>query len=375
MQFRDLNRQYAAMTAEMDAAIKAVLQRADFIGGTEVWALEQRLAAYVGARHCITCANGTDALSLALEAMGIGPGDAVFVPDFTFFASGETVARAGAVPIFVDVEAETFNLSPVALEAAIKRVLAQGALQPRVIMPVDLFGLPARYDKLLPLARQYGLMVLEDGAQGFGGILNGQRVCSFGDVSITSFFPAKPLGCYGDGGAVFTDSDEMATTVRSLAVHGKGQNKYDNVRVGVNSRLDTLQAAVLLVKMDYFDLELKAVQEVADWYGATLSGAFEIPVVPVGFSSSWAQYTLRLHNGSQRDAIIAAMKAEGVPSMVYYPTAMHRQTAFTGASSSRADCPVTERLCETVLSLPMHPYLTEAELERVAETVGRHLNG
>lgn len=248
MQFRDLQKQYQTLKPQIDAAIQAVLTDANFISGPQVIGLEHHLAEYVGAKHCITCGNGTDALTLALMAWNIGPGDAVFVPDFTFFASGETPAYQGAVPVFVDVEEDTFNMSPASLKAAIEAVLKEDVLRPRAIIAVDLFGQPADYPVLREIADSYGLLILEDGAQGFGGRIGEQRACSFGDISTTSFFPAKPLGCYGDGGAIFTDNDEWAELMRSLRIHGKGTDKYDNVRIGLNSRLDTLQAAVLDVK-------------------------------------------------------------------------------------------------------------------------------
>ena len=319
MEFRDLNAQYQALKGGIDAGIARVLEHGRYIGGPEVAELEARLAAYVGARHCITCANGTDALQLALMAWGVGPGDAVFVPDFTFFASGEAPALLGAMPV-----------------------------------SVDLFGLPADYTAIREVCERHRMLLLEDGAQGFGGSIGSRMACSFGDVSTTSFFPAKPLGCYGDGGAVFTDNDEWAELVRSYAVHGKGSMKYDNVRVGVNSRLDTAQAAVLLAKLDAFEGELDAVGGAAALYSGALAGSgLALPEVPEGFRSSWAQYTVRLPEGLDRDALQAALKERGVPTMVYYPKPMHGQGAFEGACLCPDGCPVTERLCETVLSLPM----------------------
>ncbi len=373
MQFRDLGAQYQAMKGEIDRAISSVLDEGNFIGGWQVSELERVLCGYVGARHCIACANGTDALALALMAWGIGPGDAVFVPDFTFFASGEVVSLVGATPVFVDVEMDTYNISPQKLEEAIVRTEREGELRPRVAMAVDLFGQPANYPKIREVAGRHGLLVLEDGAQGLGGRIGERMACSFGDISTTSFFPAKPLGCYGDGGAVFTDNDEWAERIRSLHVHGKGKDKYDNVRVGMNSRLDTVQAAVLLAKFPHFrSRELEAVDNAARTYTELLRGHVATPTVREGFSSSWAQYTIRLEERRQRDALQAHLREHGVPSMVYYQKAMHRQVAFSDVKSEDREFPNTLALCETVLSLPMHPYLREVDIHDVTEVLKNH---
>ena len=376
MEFRDLKRQYAAWKQDIDEAVSSVLLSARFISGPQVRELEERLAEYTGVRHCVTCGNGTDAISLAMAVWGIGPGDAVFVPDFTFFSSGECPALAGASPVFVDVDPDTFNLDPERLEEAVLAVKARGELTPRAVVAVDLFGLPADFPRIRDVCRRHGLLLLEDGAQGFGGSLDGKRACSFGDISITSFFPAKPLGCYGDGGAVFTDSDEWAALLRSLCVHGKsGEDKYDNVRIGRNSRLDTLQAAVLLPKLRAFEtFELEAVNRAAALYTEALAGCgLALPRVPDGAVSSWAQYTVRLPETVDRAALQARLREDGIPSMVYYARPMHRQGAFRGTVSTQADCPVTERLCRTVLSLPMHPYLTEEEIRAVADALRSNL--
>lgn len=366
MEFRDLKAQYHALKTEIDSAVSHVIQSGQYIGGDEVVALERELADYVGVRHCITCANGTDALQLALMAWGIGEGDAVIVPDFTFFSSGEVVAAVGATPVFVDVLEDTFNIdsSQIVPACACARELG---LRPRVVVAVDLFGLPADYPAIRRVCDSEGLLLLEDGAQGFGGSIYGRRACSFGDISTTSFFPAKPLGCYGDGGAVFTDNDEWAALIRSYAVHGKGSMKYDNVRVGMNSRLDTIQAAILRVKLGAFaEHEVNDVNERACWYGEKLNGAlFGLPVVSEGFQSSWAQYTLRLAEGNGRDVLQKDLRDKGVPTMVYYPKPMHEQTAFSELSLNLG-CPVTERLCRTVLSLPMGPYLSPADADAIA---------
>ena len=375
MQFRDLSAQYAALKDDIDAGIARVLKHGRYIGGPEVTELEGCLAAYVGARYCITCANGTDALQLALMAWGVGPGDAVFVPDFTFFASGEAPALLGATPVFVDVDERTFNLDPAKLEEAVRFVENETDLLPRAVVAVDLFGLPADYPAIREVCERHGMLLLEDGAQGFGGSIDGKMACSFGDVSTTSFFPAKPLGCYGDGGAVFTDSDEWAGLIRSYAVHGKGSMKYDNVRVGINSRLDAVQAAVLLVKLGVFEgRELDAVNEAAGLYGEALAGiGLLLPRVPEGYRSSWAQYTVQLSEGCGRDAMQTELKAQGVPTMVYYPKPMHEQAAFADAHLCPDGCPVTKRLCETVLSLPMGPYLHSRNLIHVVEALKNSL--
>lgn len=372
MQFRDLKHQYQILKQDINQAVLDVMQSGAFIMGQPVKDLEAELAEYVGVKHCISCANGTDALTIALKVWGIGPGDAVFVPDFTFFSSAEVVSLEGATPVFVDVEEETFNISANDLERAIKDVYDEGKLTPRVIVAVDLFGLPANYPAIRKIANQYGLLILEDGAQGFGGNIQGKKACSFGDISTTSFFPAKPLGCYGDGGALFTDNDDWAKLADSYRVHGKGSFKYDNVRIGLNSRLDTLQAAILRVKLKAFrDYELDDVNKVAAKYTELLKDVpgIKTPVIPEGFYSSWAQYTLRLESKEQRDALQARLKEKGIPSMVYYPTPMHAQTAFKDLPSSIRHIPSATKLSETVLSLPMHPYLTEEETGIIAHHV------
>ena len=292
MEFRDLKKQYAVLKDRIDVGIAEVLTSARFISGPQVKELEQKLAQYVGVKHCITCANGTDAITLALMAWGIGEGDAVFVPDFTFFSSGECPAYEGATPVYVDVEAASFNMDPQKLEIAVEKVLTEGKYRPRAVIAVDLFGRPADYEKIIPICKKYGMYLLEDGAQGFGGSIGGKMACSFGDISTTSFFPAKPLGCYGDGGAVFTDDDAWAALIRSLTVHGKnGNDKYDNIRIGMNSRLDTLQAAVLLPKLEAFATqELADVNAVAESYTQLLeSSSLRLPKIPDSMVSSWAQ--------------------------------------------------------------------------------------
>ena len=376
MEFRDLKQQYQVLKADIDQTVLHVMQSGAFIMGQAVKDLEQELKTYVGVSHCVSCANGTDALSLALKVWGIGPGDAVFVPDFTFFASAEVVSLEGATPVFVDVDADTFNISPTDLERAIEDTLTEGKLRPRVIIAVDLFGLPADYPAIRRIAERHHLLILEDGAQGFGGRIGSQRACSFGDIATTSFFPAKPLGCYGDGGALFTDNEEWAHLADSYRVHGKGSQKYDNVRIGMNSRLDTIQAAILQVKLKAFRAyELEAVNRVACEYTELLKALPDVktPVIPDGFSSSWAQYTIQVKTKEQRDCLQASLKAEGIPSMVYYPKPMHQQAAFAATGASAERCPMAAKLSGTVLSLPMHPYLSREETERVACTIKSHL--
>ena len=389
MEFRDLKKQYQVLRKEMDQAVLDAIASGAYIMGPQVRELEQQLAEYVGVKHCLTCANGTDALTLALKAWGIGSGDAVFVPDFTFFSSAEVVPLEGAEPVFVDVCEDTFNVDAADLELAVERVLAEGRLRPRVVVAVDLFGLPADYHAIRAVTDKYGLLILEDGAQGFGGTIEGKRACSFGDISTTSFFPAKPLGCYGDGGAVFTDNDEWSALIASYRVHGKGTFKYDNVRIGLNSRLDTVQAAVLQVKLNAFaDYELDAVNKVAARYTELLQG-LATPVIPEGYRSSWAQYTVRFTSREERDAVQAALKADGIPAMVYYPKPLHLQTAFADAFASlgmtspchseeaesrrRNLCPVATSLCERVLSLPLHPYMTDEDIKTVSDVIRKTL--
>lgn len=376
MEFRDLKRQYQVLKPQMDAAMLEVAENCNFISGKQVTELEQQLAEYVGVKHCVTCGNGTDALTLVMMAWDIKAGDAVFVPTFTFFASAEVVAFEGATPVFVDVDERTFNVDPVKLEKAIEQVKKEGKLNPRAVIAVDLFGQPADYTKIEEICKKHGLLLLEDGAQGFGGKIGDRTACSFGDAAATSFFPAKPLGCYGDGGAVFTNDDEMADYMRSIRVHGKSPaDKYDNLRIGLNSRLDTIQAAVLKVKLQAFkDHELENVNRAAKLYDEYLGNVVKTPVVPEGFYSSWAQYTLILDSKEQRTHLQKELKEQGIPTMVYYPKPMHLQGAFADLGYKKGDFPVAESLCERVLSLPMHPYLNEEDIRFVANAVKAALN-
>lgn len=376
MQFRNLKAQYNYNKASIDSAIQTVLDGGQYIGGKPVDDLEKELAEYVGVKHCITCANGTDALSLVLMAWGIKEGDAVFVPDFTFFSTGEVVSFNGATPVFVDVDEKTFNIDPNKLKRSIEKVIEEGNLIPKVVIPVDLFGLPANYNKIEGISKKYNMLVLEDGAQGFGGSIDGKMACSFGDAATTSFFPAKPLGCYGDGGAIFTDSDETAELIRSYKVHGKGKNKYDNVRIGVNSRLDTIQAAILQVKLRAFrEHELDGVNSAYELYSDNLRDSVDIPLIPKGYHSSFAQYTIKLKTREQRDAMQAMLLGKGIPTMIYYNKPMHLQQAFSNLSFNEKEFEVTNKLCDTVLSLPMHPYIKEEEVNEVCDAIQHFMKG
>lgn len=371
MQFRDLGAQYRALKTDIDQGIQSVIESTSFILGAPVTELENKLAEYVGRKYCVSCGNGTDALQMSLMTWGIGPGDAVFAADFTYFASAGTTSILGGTPVLVDIDLDTFNMSPEALEASIQKVITEGKLRPKAIVPVDLFGLPADYTRILPIAKKYGLKVLEDAAQGFGGKINGKLACSFGDLSATSFFPAKPLGCYGDGGAVFTDDPEVDARLRSLRAQGKSPtDKYDNREIGINSRLDTLQAAILLPKFKAFvEYELEAVNRVAGWYTERLKERFKTPVIPAGFYSSWAQYTILLNSKEERDAMQKHLKNAGIPSMVYYPRGLHQQAAYQWMNLTDAFYPNTVEATKRVLSLPMYPYLAEDAVDAIAKVL------
>mgnify|MGYP000849553960 FL=1 len=360
MQFIDLQRQYQELEKEINKSIRNVLEHGKYIMGPEVHLLESELCDYTGSKYCLTCANGTDALQMALMALGIGPGDAVFVPSFTFMSTAEVVNLVGATPVFADIEIDSFNLDPESFEKAVKETLSKGILKPKAVIPVDLFGQCADYEKIESIAKKYGLFVIEDAAQGFGGSIKGRMACSFGDISTTSFFPAKPLGCYGDGGAVFTDNDEIFQLMSSIRVHGKGTMKYDNVRVGLNSRLDTIQAAILLPKLHAFiSSELELRNKWADLYTELLKYKVRTPYVPNGYISSWAQYTILLDDSEQREHIQKNLKAKGIPTNVYYTKPLHLQTVYLPLGYPKGSLPFSEEASERVLSLPMHPYMAE----------------
>ena len=365
MQFIDLKTQYALLKPEIDARIQGVLDAQAFIQGPDVRELETALGEFCGAKRVVTCANGTDALQLALMALEIGPGDAVFVPSFTYTATAEVILLLGARPVFVDSDPDTFNIDFDSAEAAIVRTRQEGVLRPAVLMTVDLFGLPVDYDRARDLATRHGLAFISDAAQGFGASFKGRRVGSgIADITTTSFFPAKPLGCYGDGGAVFTDDDRIADVIRPICLHGKGKEKYDVVRVGVNSRLDTLQAAILLPKLAAFGDELEKRHAVARRYTERLRDHVATPQAAEGDERfAWAQYTVKV---ADRDGVQARLKAAGVPSNVYYPRPMHLQPAYLEYSAGEGSLPVAEKLSQVVLSLPMHPYLSDDEVDQVA---------
>jgi dTDP-4-amino-4,6-dideoxygalactose transaminase len=368
MQFIDLKSQYAELKGDIDARIQAVLDRQAFIQGPEVRELEEALAAFSGAKRVVTCANGTDALQLALMALEIGPGDAVFVPSFTYTATAEVILLLGARPVFVDSDADTFNIDFDHADAVIEQTRQAGALRPAAILTVDLFGQPVDYERAREVADKHGIAFISDAAQGFGASFKGRRVGSgMADITTTSFFPAKPLGCYGDGGAVFTDDDAIADTIRSICLHGKGEAKYDVVRVGVNSRLDTLQAAILLPKLAAFADELEKRHQVAHAYIDRLRNHVGTPIAAEGDERfAWAQFTIKVDN---RDEVQARLKEAGIPSNVYYPRPMHLQPAYLQYGDGEGSMPVAERLSEIVLSLPMHPYLSDDEIERVCAAV------
>jgi len=366
IQMLDLDAQRRAIGPVMNERIQRVLDHGKFIMGPEVQELEEALAERAGVKHVVSCGNGTDALQLVLMAWGIGPGDAVFVPSFTFTATAEVVALLGATPMFCDVHEDTYNLDVASLESAVQMVLAEGRLDPKVVIPVDLFGLPADYPAIQKVAARYGLRVLADAAQSFGATLEDRPVGSLADATATSFFPAKPLGCYGDGGAVFTNDGDLAAMMRSLRVHGKGTDKYDTVRIGVNSRLDTIQAAVLLAKLTVFEAEINERQRIAARYREALGGVpgFELPSPA---PSAWAQYTIRVTDVSavDRDGLAAALSALGVPTAVYYPRALHDQPAYKTSGSDHDVAPKARYMTSSVLSLPMQPYLVNSDVNRV----------
>jgi dTDP-4-amino-4,6-dideoxygalactose transaminase len=369
--FIDVVAQRRRLGGAIDAALARVLAHCQFILGPEVRALESELAKFCGARHAITCASGTDALMLALMAKDIGPGDAVFCPSFTFCATAEVAALVGATPVFVDVEADNFNISADGLAAALGTAKALG-LTPKAVIPVDLFGLPADHDAIAAVARAADLFVLDDAAQAFGASYKGRALGTFGHATATSFFPAKPLGCYGDGGAVFTDDDALAETIVSLRVHGQGNDKYDNVRIGLASRLDTIQAAILSEKLKIFPEEIAARDEAARRYAQGLGDLAIVPKVPSDSTSVWAQYTIRI-SGGRRDKVAAALKAEGIPTAIYYPIPLHRQQAYRHYPVGEGGLTVSEQLAAEVLSLPMHGYLDVATQDRIIDAARRAL--
>jgi dTDP-4-amino-4,6-dideoxygalactose transaminase len=366
--FIDIAAQRRRLGKSVDEAVGRVLAHCQFINGPEVTQLEAELAAFSGAKHVVTCASGTDALLMVLMAKGVGRGDAVLCPSFTFCATGEVVALLGATPVFVDVDEATFNVDPVSLKDGIAVAKRQG-LKPRAIIPVDLFGQPADHDAIGAIAEAEGMFVLDDAAQAFGASYKGRRLGTLGLATATSFFPAKPLGCFGDGGAIFTDDAALAETLRSVRVHGQGSEKYDNVRLGLTARLDTMQAAILIEKLKIFEDEIAARNKVAERYARGLGNVVSVPRVASGCTSVWAQYTIRLPNGGDRDGFAAALKAQGIPTAIYYPKSMHQQTAYRDFPVADGGLRASEKLSGDVISLPMHAYLDEPAQERVIRAV------
>jgi dTDP-4-amino-4,6-dideoxygalactose transaminase len=366
--FIDIAAQRHRLGKSIDEAVSRVLTHCQFINGPEVAALEAALAAYSGAKHVVSCASGTDALLMVLMARQVGPGDAVLCPSFTFCATGEAVALVGATPVFVDVDEATFNMDPVSLERGIATARARG-LKPRAVIVVDLFGQSADHDGIGAVAEAEGLFVLDDAAQGFGASYKGRKLGTFGLATATSFFPAKPLGCYGDGGAIFTDDDELADVLRSIRMHGQGSDRYDNVRLGITGRLDTMQAAVLIEKLKIFEDEIATRNRIAERYARGLGNVVTVPRLASGCTSVWAQYTIRLPVGTDRDGFAADLKAQGIPTAIYYTKSMHQQTAYKHYPVADGGLPASERLSDDVISLPMHAYLDEATQDRVIKAV------
>jgi dTDP-4-amino-4,6-dideoxygalactose transaminase len=366
--FIDIAAQRRRLGKSIDEAVARVLTHCQFINGPEVIQLEAELAAFSGARHVVACGSGTDALLMVLMAKGVGRGDAVFCPSFTFCATGEVVALTGATPVFVDVDEATFNIDVDSLKRGIAAATKLG-LKPKAIIPVDLFGQSADHDAIGAIAEAEGLFVLDDAAQGFGASYKGRRLGTFGLATATSFFPAKPLGCFGDGGAIFTDDAELAATLRSIRVHGQGSDKYDNVRLGLTGRLDTMQAAILIQKLGIFEDEIAARNKVAERYARGLGNVVTVPRLASGCTSVWAQYTIRLPKGISRDGFAASLKAQGIPTAIYYPKSMHQQTAYRDFPVADGGLPVSEALSEDVISLPMHAYLDEPTQDRVIAAV------
>ena len=371
MQFIDLKAQYQALKAEINESIQAVLDDGRFISGPQVKELEDRLAEYVGRKHCISCANGTDALQIAFMVHGIGAGDAVFCPDITFIASTEPAKMLGATSVFCDIQPDTYNICPESLERQIKAVLEEGKLTPKAVIAVDILGNPCDYDVLIPLCEKYGLILIEDAAQSFGATYKGKKCGAFGQIATTSFFPAKPLGCYGDGGAIFVDDDEMAHVIRSICVHGKGpRGKYDNVRVGMNSRLDTMQAAILLPKFEALKAyETDNRQKVADRYNEAFGAHFTVPFVQENCQSIYAQYALLARDTETRDRVIAHLNEKKIPNMIYYPTPQHALPVFCDEPAYGEKFVNADDYCARTLSLPMHPYLNEDEQQMIIDAV------
>ena len=369
MQFIDLKAQQDRIKSKIDKRIQDVLSHGKYIMGPEVFELEEKLADYVGVKHCISCASGTDALLIPLLAKNIGPGDAVLTTPFTYIATAEVIALVGATPIFVDIYPETYNINPEEIEKAVEEAKNKG-LNPKAIIPVDLFGLPARYRMIGELASRNNLFIIEDAAQGFGGQIRGKKAGSFGDVATTSFFPAKPLGCYGDGGAIFTDDDDLAGKIRSIRVHGGGVDKYDNVRIGINGRLDTIQAAILLEKFNIFkEYEIELRNAVSDYYKSNLTKRYKTPHIPEGYMSSWAQFSILASSSSERSQIMKNLTDKKIPNVIYYRIPLHLQKVFKKLGYNKGDFPISEKIADQIFSIPMHPYLQKEQQDKIIEVL------
>lgn len=369
IEFIDLKEQYRCLQHEIHNNIEKVLKHGKYILGPEVKELEQKLAEYTGVKHAITCSSGTDALLMPLMAWSVGVGDAVFTTPFTFIATAEVITLLGATPVFIDIDADTYNIDAKMLEQLIKKTAGEGKLNPKAVIPVDLFGLPADYDGISHIAQKHGLKILEDAAQSFGSEYKLKKAGSLGNAAATSFFPAKPLGCYGDGGAVFTDEDELAEKLNSIRVHGQGRDKYENIRIGINGRLDTIQAAILLAKLTVFDDELGARNRIAAKYTHKLKNVLKTPSLPEGLVSSWAQYSVLAGDQNERERIRDKLKIEGVPTGVYYPLPLHLQQAFRYLGYKEGDFPVSEDVSKRIFSLPMHPYIKEETIEKITAII------
>ena len=364
--FIDLHAQQERIRPQIEERIKKVLNHGKYIMGPEIAELEQRLAEFVGTKHCVTCASGTDALLMPLLAYEIGPGDAVFTTPFTFISTAEVVSLLGATPVFADIEADTYNIDPAKLREAIEKVVSDNKLKPKGIIPVDLFGQPADYEEIEQIAREFGVFVIEDAAQAFGAQYKNKPACSFGDVGATSFFPAKPFGCYGDGGAIFCNDDDMAQKLRSVRIHGQGSNKYDNVRIGINGRFDAMQAAVLLAKFEIFEEEIELRHQVANRYSQGLKESVSVPMVKKDRSSVWAQYSILAKN---RGDLVNELKSKGIPTAIYYPKPLHLQPAYQSLGYRNGDFPISEKTANQILSIPMHPYLSREDQDFIIEAI------
>lgn len=369
MQFIDLKTQYNRIKEKVDSSVLNVLDHGRYVFGPEITELEEKLADYAGVKHALACSSGTDALLIPLMAMEIGPGDAIFTTSFTFVATAEVVCLTGATPIFVDIDPVTFNMDPNKLEEALEYVKRETELTPKIVMPVDLFGIPADFDPIISFCEKHDLTLIEDAAQGFGAKYKGKTAGSFGKVSGTSFYPAKPLGCYGDGGATFTNDDDLYEKFKSIRVHGMGGERYDNIRLGINGRMDSMQAAVLLAKLDIFDEEIELRNQVANRYNNSLTNV-TTPSVPEGCSSVWAQYSVLAESGEHREELISKLKDHGIPTAIFYPIPLHRQTAYKQRGLWASDLTVSDDCSQRIFSLPMHPYLKEEDQEKIASVIG-----